>query len=127
MFMLATSLRRAKVTGLTWKHMDLSHKLAWVHPDQAKARKAIAVPLNDTALGVLESRAGDHPVWAFTHKGEKILQTSTLLFLVQELAGWVTERTARRYAHLAADHLAPYMNRTEFHGTNLSELADGHS
>jgi len=31
----------------------------------------------------------------------------------------------RRYAHLAADHLAPYVNRTEFHGTNLSQHADG--
>jgi hypothetical protein len=27
--------------------------LAWIHPDQAKARKAIAVPLNDTALQVV--------------------------------------------------------------------------
>lgn len=29
--------------------VDLSGKLAWIRPDQAKARKAIAMPLNDTA------------------------------------------------------------------------------
>ncbi len=158
LFTLATGLRRANVTGLTWEQVDLSRKLAWVHPDQAKSRKAIAVPLNDTALGVLESRAGDHPTWVFTYEGQRIFQTSTLawykamkragvenfrwhdlrhtwaswhvqggtpLFAVQELAGWETERMVRRYAHLAADHLAPYVNRTEFHGTNLSQPTDG--
>jgi integrase len=49
-FTLATGPRAANVTGLTWEQVDLPRKLAWIHPDQAKARKAIAVPLNDTAL-----------------------------------------------------------------------------
>jgi hypothetical protein len=39
-FTLATGLRAANVTGLTWEQVDLSRKLAWIHPDQAKARKA---------------------------------------------------------------------------------------
>ena len=38
-FTLATGLRAANVTGLTWEQVDLSRKLAWIHPDQAKARK----------------------------------------------------------------------------------------
>ena len=41
-FTLATGLRAANVTGLTWEQVDLARKLAWIHPDQAKARKAIA-------------------------------------------------------------------------------------
>lgn len=37
------------------------------------------------------------------------MQSGTPLFALQELAGWETERMARRYAHLAADHLAAYV------------------
>ena len=44
-FTLATGLRRANVTGLQWSQVDLVRRLAWIHPDQAKARKAIPVPL----------------------------------------------------------------------------------
>jgi integrase len=43
-FSLATGLRASNVTGLQWSAMDLSRRLAWVHPGQAKARKAIPVP-----------------------------------------------------------------------------------
>src|SRR6185312_16171286 len=46
-FALATGLRAANITGLCWDQLDLERKQAWVHPDQAKARRAIAVPLND--------------------------------------------------------------------------------
>jgi integrase len=60
-FALATGLRAANVTGLIWDQVDLSRKLAWVHPDQAKARKAIAVPLNDMAMHVVLRHAGKHP------------------------------------------------------------------
>jgi hypothetical protein len=34
------------------------------------------------------------------------VQVGTPLFALQELAGWESERMVRRYAHLAADHLA---------------------
>jgi len=38
-FALAVGLRRANITGLTWKQVDLRRKLAWVHPDQAKVSR----------------------------------------------------------------------------------------
>jgi integrase len=44
-FTLATGLRAANVTGLTWEQVDLSRKLAWVHPDQAKARTPAATQI----------------------------------------------------------------------------------
>lgn len=53
------------VTGLQWWQVDLARRLARVHPDQARARRAIAVPL----MGGWESpemvrryahRAADH-------------------------------------------------------------------
>ncbi|EQD74648.1 integrase family protein, partial [mine drainage metagenome] len=67
-----TGLRRANITGLTWEQVDLQRKLAWVHPDQAKARKAIAVPLNDMAMSVVGRQAGLHQVYVFTYQGEPI-------------------------------------------------------
>ena len=43
-FSLATGLRQANVTGLEWPQIDLARRLAWIHADQAKARRAIPVP-----------------------------------------------------------------------------------
>lgn len=44
--------------------------------------------------------------WASWH-----VQCGTPLFALQELAEWETEKIVRRYAHLAADHLAVYAER----------------
>ena len=140
-FALATGLRRANVTGLRWQQIDLDRSLAWIHPDQAKARKAIAVPLNAEALAIVRSLLGKHDTHVFTYKGNTIMQVSTKtwymaleragikdfrwhdlrhtwaswhvqsgtpLFALQELGGWESSEMVRRYAHLAADHLAPY-------------------
>jgi integrase len=43
-FSLQTGLRATNVAGLQWSQVDLARRLAWVHPDQAKWRKAISVP-----------------------------------------------------------------------------------
>jgi hypothetical protein len=39
------------------------------------------------------------------------VQNGTPLFALQELGGWQSPEMVRRYAHLAADHLAPYAQR----------------
>jgi len=44
--------------------------------------------------------------WASWH-----VQNGTPLFALQELGGWASTEMVRRYAHLAADHLAPYAER----------------
>ena len=54
-FSLATGLRRSNVTGLQWSQVDLARRLAWIHPDQAKARKAIPVPLNAEAVALIRA------------------------------------------------------------------------
>ncbi len=156
-FTLQTGLRRANVTGLAWEQVDLSRKLAWIHPDQAKARKAIAVPLNETAMQVLRAQKGQHAVYVFTFRGQEVLQVSgaawyralkragieafrwhdlrhtwaswhvqngTPLHVLQELAGWETEKMVRRYAHLSAEHLAAFAGNVERHGTNLAQHTD---
>ena len=35
-----------------WSQVDLERRTAWIHADEAKAREAIGVPLNDEAMAV---------------------------------------------------------------------------
>ncbi len=76
-FTLATGLRKANVTGLEWSQVDLGRRIAWVHPDQAKARKAIGVPLNAEAMVVLRRQLGKHPRFVFTYHGRPIKEVNT--------------------------------------------------
>jgi integrase len=143
-FTLATGLRRANVTGLQWTQVDLARRQAWIHPDQAKARKAIAVPLNSEAVVIIRKQIGRHATHVFSFKGKPIRQVSTKawyqalrragiddfrwhdlrhtwaswhvqngtpLHALQELGGWENAEMVRRYAHLTAEHLAPYADR----------------
>ncbi len=143
-FALATGLRRANVTGLEWSQVDLARRLAWIHPDQAKARKAIAVPLNGGAMWVLQRQMGKHAHFVFTYRARPVkevntsawkqaltragitdfrwhdlrhtwaswhVQAGTPSHALQELGGWESADMVRRYAHLAADHLAEYAER----------------
>jgi integrase len=75
-FSLATGLRASNVTGLEWSQVDLARRVAWIHPDQAKAGKAIPVPLNDMAVNVLRRVFRSGATWVFTYKDEPIIQPS---------------------------------------------------
>ena len=44
--------------------------------------------------------------WASWH-----VQAGTPLFALQEMGGWSSAEMVRRYAHLAADHLAPFAEK----------------
>lgn len=76
-FGLATGLRQRNVSHLEWSQVDLRQHLAWIHPEQAKARKAIGVPLNAEALGVLRGQLGQHDRYVFTFKGKPPIQVNT--------------------------------------------------
>ncbi len=76
-FSLETGLRRANVTGLKWSQVDLVRKTAWVHPDEAKARKAIPVPLSSVAIAVLRKQIGKHQTNVFTFRGNAVHQVNT--------------------------------------------------
>lgn len=153
-FSLSSGLRAANVTGLRWSAVDLDQRLAWVHPDEAKARRAIPVPLNGEAIAVLQKQIGKHREFVFTFKGKPVEQVSTAawykalgragienfrwhdlrhtwaswhiqggtpLNVLQELGGWASYSMVQRYAHLAADHLAPWADRLASRGTNPSQ------
>ena len=164
-FTLATGLRAANVTGLQWTQVDLVRRLAWVHADQAKARKALPVPLNAEAVVLIRKWLGKHPTHVFSFRGRPITQVSTKawyaaleragiedfrwhdlrhtwaswhvqngtpLYALQEMGGWSSAEMVRRYAHLAADHLAPFAERlcalravdVEIVGTKKSQSAN---
>ena len=168
-FSLESGLRAANVSGLRWSAVDLDRRLAWIHPDEAKARKAIPVPLNGEAVSILQKQIGKDRELVFTFKGRQVEQLSTAawykalkragienfrwhdlrhtwaswhvqsgtpLHVLQELGGWASYAMVQRYAHLAADHLAPWADRLaslrEKRGTNPAQQPDdqrvaGHS
>lgn len=68
-FALATGLRKSNILGLRWQNVDLVRRQLWVHPEAAKAGKAIGIPLNTLAMSVLEAYRGQHPEVVFTVDG----------------------------------------------------------
>ena len=50
---------------------------ALIHPDQAKTKKAIPVPLNETAVSVIRKQIGKHLHFVFTYQGKRITQCNT--------------------------------------------------
>ncbi len=78
LFALSTGLRQANVVYLEWSQVDLVRKVCWIHPDQAKARKAIHVPLNSSAMAVLLRQVGKHPQRVFTFRGKPVAWANTL-------------------------------------------------
>ncbi len=75
-FSLATGLREANVIGLEWSQVELKRRVAWIHADQAKARKPIAVPLNMEAMQVLCAEQKKHPRWVFVFKGKRVTKAN---------------------------------------------------
>ncbi len=76
-FSLETGLRRSNVTGLEWSQIDLIRRTAWIHPDQAKTRKAIAVPLSAAAVIVIREQIGKHSTHVFSYHGNPLVQVNT--------------------------------------------------
>lgn len=81
-FSLETGLRRSNVTGLQWTQVDIVRRVAWIHPDQAKAKRAITVPLSETAIAVLrrqigKRRAPEYMQSVFVYHGKPVYQTVT--------------------------------------------------
>lgn len=76
-FSLATGLRERNVLKLQWSQVDLTRKCAWIHADQAKAGKAIPVPLNADAIAVIRRQIGKHDQYIFTYKSRTVEKANT--------------------------------------------------
>lgn len=71
-FTLATGMRETNVTRLTWDHVDLDRRIAWVGMAQSKSKKALSVPLSRTAVDVLKRWHHKHSERVFVFKGQPI-------------------------------------------------------
>ena len=76
-FALETGLRRSNVTHLEWSQVNPERRMAWIHPDQTKAEKAIGVPLSNEAVVILRGQVGKHSLWVFPYRGKPVTQTAT--------------------------------------------------
>lgn len=47
--------------------------MLWIHADQAKAEKPIAVPIPRAACDVLSAQLGAYKQWVFAYQGEPIV------------------------------------------------------
>jgi integrase len=135
-FALLTGLRQANVFGLRWEQINMQTRTAWVRAEDAKAKKAIPVPLNQDAVDILKGQIGKHLELVFgdvkLHSDEwkRVLkragikdfrwhdlrhtwaswhmQAGTPLHVLKELGGWSDMRMVLRYAHLSQEHLSAY-------------------
>lgn len=93
-FALATGLRQRNVSFLQWEQVDMARRVAWIHPDEAKAGRAIGVPLNEAAVEVIRQRLGKDPTYVFTYQGKPVARCSTKAWK-QALERAEIERTFR--------------------------------
>ena len=116
-FTLATGQRQSNVSWLRWDQVDLERCTAWIHADQSKSRRAIAVPLIDDAMSVLSQRCGIHPVFVFTYKDAPVAEDNHRGMEARFGAGWHRGLSlARSEAHLGVWHVQ--------NGTSLQELME---
>jgi len=80
-FTLETGLRQSNVTGLQWSQVEPANRRAWIHRDQAKARKAIGVPLSLAAVAVLREQMGKHLTHVFTFRGKPVKQVNNTAWI----------------------------------------------
>lgn len=95
-FALATGLRRSNIVNLEWSQIDMQRKVAWIHPEDAKAGRAIGVALNDTACKILRDQVGKHNRWVFVHTESSVRPDGTRTQSVRKMR--VDANTAWRAA-----------------------------
>jgi Helix-turn-helix domain len=104
-FQLASSLRSVRTLSL-----DEAAAFLHMHPEEVRTRaKRGLIP---------GAKAGRR--WIFLEIDLVEFVRSLYPDALQELGGWETERMVRRYAHLAADHLAVYVGNAQIQGTFLA-------
>ena len=76
-FALLTGLRQRNILELSWNQVDLDRSVSWIHPDQAKGKKAIGVPLGKGAVEILRRQKEKHIERVFVFEGRPICQINT--------------------------------------------------
>jgi integrase len=76
-FSIEVGLRKANTLGLQWKQVDLKRRVAWVEAEDTKAGRALAVPLSNKAVEILQALVGKHKTYVFVHRGKPLGDTKT--------------------------------------------------
>jgi len=76
-FSLATGLREQNVVQLKWSNVDIARRTAWVDAENIKNKRALAVPLNDDAIAILQAQIGKNSTYVFTYKGKPVTGANT--------------------------------------------------
>jgi len=79
-FTLATGLRAGNVRNLKWRDINMAKKHTLVHAEHSKSGKAIAIPLNQDAIEVLQGEMGKHHEYVFTYNKHPVGQCNTKAF-----------------------------------------------
>jgi integrase len=95
-FAIETGLRQSNVLGLRWAQVSIERRMVWVEAEDTKADQALAVPLNDRALSVLESSKGKHAEWVFTYRNRPVKEIKTAFIAACVRAG-IGQYTADGY------------------------------
>lgn len=77
-FALATGLRHSNIVNLKWS--DIHNNLLVISGDDFKNGNNFSIPLNTEALEVLEQLKGQHEIYVFTFKGQRIRSANTKAF-----------------------------------------------
>jgi integrase len=75
-FALSTGLRMSNILTLEWSQIDITRQTTWIHADQAKANKAISIPLNTDAMAIIHEQLGQHASHVFSYKDKPILRAN---------------------------------------------------
>ena len=79
LFAITTGLRQHNVTHLRWTEVDISRKVMWVHPDEAKGGSAICIPLAEKAIPILLAQKDKDTIWVFPYKGRGKTEAGPLI------------------------------------------------
>lgn len=75
-FAIETGLRQSNVLQLTWDRISLERRLVWIEAEDAKGKRAFAVPLNRSAHHVLRHQPRGSE-FVFTYRGRPISEVKT--------------------------------------------------
>ena len=72
-FALESGLRQDNVLGLEWARVSLERRMVWVEGEDMKGGNALAVPLSDAAMAVLEQQSALPPYRPDRGRGEPVV------------------------------------------------------
>jgi integrase len=71
-FTLQTGFRESNTALLEWSEIDITRGHAYIPAHKSKSGKAIAVPLNSEAIGIIKAQIGQNARYVFTYQGKPV-------------------------------------------------------